>query len=71
MCLEYILEAVFNVSARVLKPGLAQRVDPRTGRPGPGTGPGGGKNSPRSWPGETRSTPVNPGVARLCFLIYI
>ena len=46
----------------VLKPGPARRVDPGPGRPGPGTGPGGGKNPLGNWPGETRSTrdPVHP-----------
>jgi hypothetical protein len=43
-------------STIVLKPGLARRVNPGPGRPGPGTGPGLSKNPPRSWPGETRST---------------
>jgi len=34
----------------------------RPGRPGPETGPGGGKNPLGSWPGETRSTRrVDPG----------
>jgi hypothetical protein len=46
----------------VLKPGPARRVDAGPGRPGHGTGPGGGKNPLGSWPGETRSTRlVNPG----------
>jgi hypothetical protein len=32
------------------------------GRPGPETGPGGGKNPLGNWPGETRSTRrVDPG----------
>jgi len=35
---------------------------PGSGRPGPGTGPGGGKNLLWSWPGKTRSTRrVDPG----------
>jgi hypothetical protein len=46
----------------VLKPGPARRVDSGPGRPGPETGPGGGKNPLGSWPGETRSTRrVDPG----------
>jgi hypothetical protein len=50
------------VSISVLKLGPARRVDPGPGRPGPGTGPGGGKNPFGSWPGETRSTrQVDPG----------
>ena len=50
------------VAISVLKPGPARRVDPGPGRPGPGTGPGGGKNPLRNWPRETRSTrdPVHP-----------
>jgi len=51
-----------TVLLSVLKPGPARRVDPGPGRPGPGTGPGGGKNPLGSWPGETRSTRrVDPG----------
>jgi hypothetical protein len=47
---------------RLLKPGLARRVDPGPGRPEPGTGPDGGKNPLGNWPGETRSTRrVDPG----------
>ena len=35
---------------------------PGPGRPGPETGPGGGKNPLGNWPGETRSTRwVDPG----------
>ena len=50
----------------VLRPGPARRVDPGPGRPGPGTGPGGGKNPLESWPGDSGSTrdpdhPVKPG----------
>jgi hypothetical protein len=45
-----------TVSPSVLKPGPARRVDPGPGRPGPGTGPGRGKNPLGNWPGETRST---------------
>jgi len=44
------------VIASVLRPGPARWVDPGPGRPGPGTGPGGGKNPLGSWSGETRST---------------
>ena len=40
----------------VLRPGPTWRVDMGPGRPGHGTGPGRSKNSPGSWPGETRST---------------
>jgi len=47
---------------RVLKPGPARRVDPGPSRPGPGIGPGGGKNPFGNWPGKTRSTrQVDPG----------
>jgi hypothetical protein len=50
------------VPTSVLKPGPARRVDPGPGRPGPRTGPGGGKNPLGNWPGETRSTRrVDPG----------
>ena len=53
---------VFSISTRVLKPGPARRADPGPDRPGPGTGPGGGKNPLGNWPGETRSTRrVDPG----------
>ena len=57
---------IFYVLIRVLKPGPAQRVDPGPGRPGPGIGPGGGKNQLGNWSGETQSTRdpvhlVNPG----------
>jgi hypothetical protein len=46
----------------VLKFGLARRVDPEPGRPGPGTGPGVGKNLLGRWFGETRLTQqVDPG----------
>ena len=44
---------------------------PGPGRPGPGTGPGGGKNPLGNWPGETRSThwvdlgPGPPGQTRV------
>jgi hypothetical protein len=40
----------------VLRPGPTWRVDMEPGRPGHGTGPDRSKNSPGSWPGETRST---------------
>jgi hypothetical protein len=51
-----------NVGIRVLKPGPARQVYPGPGQPGPGTGPGGGKNPLGSWPSETRSTRrVDPG----------
>jgi hypothetical protein len=46
------------LSISVLKPEPARRVDPGPSRPGPGTGPGGGKNLL----GKTRSTQrVDPG----------
>jgi hypothetical protein len=44
---------------------------PGPGRPGPRTGPGGGKNPLGNWPGETRSThwvdqgPGPPGQTRV------
>jgi len=68
-----------QVFTNVLKPGPAWRVDPGPGRPGPGTGPGGGKNPLGNWPGETRSTrrvdlgPGPPGQTRvrLGCLFYI
>jgi len=53
----------------VLKPGPARRVDPGPGRPGPGTGPGGGKNPLGNWLGETRSTRSNPGETRSIFFL--
>jgi hypothetical protein len=58
---------------RVLKPEPAWRVDSGPGRPGPGTGPGGGKNPLGNWLGETRSTrdPVHPGETRSLFFFYI
>ena len=68
------------MSRRVLKPGPARWVDPGPGRPGHGTGPGGGKNPLGSWPGETRSTrrvdpgPGPPGQTRLrpgLFFLYL
>jgi hypothetical protein len=40
----------------VLKPGPDRWVDLGLGRSGPRIGPGGGKNPPGNWPGETRST---------------
>jgi len=64
--------ALVMVLSSVLKPGPARRVDPGPGRPGPGTGPGLSKNPRGSWPGETRSTRVNPAETQLpsffCFL---
>ena len=46
----------------ILEPGPAWRVDPGPGRPGPGTGPGEGKNPLGNWLGKTRSTRrVDPG----------
>jgi len=59
-------DSLLILATSVLKPGPARRVDPGPGRPGPGTGPGGGKNPLGNWPGETRSTrdpvhPVKPG----------
>ena len=61
--IEHLLESQRLIHIiSVLKPGPARRVDPGPGRPGHGTGPGGGKNPLGSWPGETRSTRrVNPG----------
>ena len=55
---------------RVLKPGPARWVDPGPGRPGPGPGPGGGKNPLGNWPGETRSTRVNPDETQLFLHMY-
>ena len=40
-----------------------------TGRPGPGTGPGRGKNPLGNWPGKTRSTRSNPGETRSIFFL--
>ena len=48
------LEIIFLI------PGPARRVDPGPSRPGPGAGSGLSKKQPRIWPGETRSTRVNP-----------
>ena len=69
----FILLAIGGSS--VLKPGPARRVDPGPGRPGPGIGPGGGKNPLGNWPGETRSTrdpvhPVKPGWDPINFFFY-
>jgi hypothetical protein len=50
-----------KVFSSVLKSGPARQVDPGPGRPGPGIGPGGGKNPLGNWPGETRSTRTKPG----------
>ena len=60
----WLLDFVFNI---VLKPGPARWVDLGPGRPGHGTGPGLSKNPSGSWPGETRSTRVNPAETRLIF----
>ena len=43
----------------VLKLGSARRVDPGPGRPGHGTGQGGGQNPVGNWSGQTRR--VDPG----------
>jgi len=59
-----------KMQARVLKPGPVRQVDPGFGRPGPRTGPGGGKNPFGNWPGKTRSTRVNPDETQL-FFIYV
>ena len=53
---------------------LEHSFETRTGsadRPGHGTGPGLSKNPPGSWPGETRSTRVNPVETRPLFYIYV
>jgi len=39
-----LLNPKMHIKTIVLKPGSARRVDPGLGQPGPGTGPGGGKN---------------------------
>ena len=47
----------------VLKPGPARRVDQGPGRPGHGTGPGGGQNPLGNWPGRPDGStwdPVHP-----------
>jgi hypothetical protein len=58
-------------STIVLKPEPARRVDPGPGQPGPGTGPGLGKNPSGSWPGGTWSTWVNPAETQPFIYIYI
>jgi hypothetical protein len=70
----FILLAIGDSS--VLKPGPARQVDPGPGRPGPGTGPGGGKNPLGNWPGKTRSTrdpvhPVKPGWDPVNFFLLL
>ena len=38
------IKFILSIKNIVLKPGPARRVDPGPGRPGHGTGPGGGQN---------------------------
>ena len=70
MANKYYSYASHALSTSVLKPGPARRVDPGPGRPGPGTGPGGGKTCSGVGPakpgrpgGSTRDPvhPVKPG----------
>jgi hypothetical protein len=58
----------------VLRPGLARRVNPGPGRPGPVAGPGLSKKQVGNWPGQTRSTrrvDPGPGWDPGLFFIYI
>ena len=55
----------------VLRPGLARRVNPGPGRPGPVAGPGLSKKQAGNWPGQTRPARPNPAETRVYFFYIL